>query len=70
MWTRIKESELVIRQSSLPARVVLESNSLPTEYRTYMEIIQKDGEAMFLHGRIFEELTQAQEEFERRRQRS
>ena len=43
MWTRIKESELVIRQSSLPAMVVLESNSLPTEYRTYMEIIQKDG---------------------------
>ena len=69
MWTRIKESELVIRQSSLPARVVLESNSQPTEYRTYMEIIQIDGEAMFLHGRIFEELTKAQEDFERRRQR-
>ena len=69
MWTRIKESELVIRQSSLPARVVLESNSLPAEYRTYLEIIQKDGEATFLHGRIFEELTEAQEDFERRRRR-
>ena len=69
MWMRIKESELVIRQSRMPARVVLESNSLPTEYRTYMEIIQKDGEATFLHGRIFEELTKAQEDFERRRQR-
>ncbi len=69
MWTRIKESELVMRQSRLPGRVVLESNSLPTEYRTYLEIIQKDGEATFLHGRIFEELTKAQEDFERRRQR-
>ena len=69
MWTRIKESELVIRQSRLPARVVLDSNSLPTEYRTYMEINQKDGEATFLHGRVFEELTKAQEDFERRRQR-
>ena len=58
MWRRIKESELVIRQSSLPARVVLESNSLPTEYRTYTEIIQRDGEATFLHGRIFEDLDQ------------
>ena len=67
MWKRIKESELVIRQSSLPARVVLESNSLPTEYRTYLEIIQKDGEATFLHGRIFEDLTKAQEDFEGRR---
>ena len=69
MWTRIKESELVIRQSSLPARVVLERNSLPTEYRTHLEMIQKGGEAMFLHGRMFEELKQAQEDFERRRQR-
>ena len=69
MWTRIKESELVIRQSSLPARVVLESNSLPTEYRTHLEIIQKHGEATFLHGRIFEDLTKAQEDFERRQQR-
>ena len=69
MWKRIKESELVIRQSRMPARVVLESNSLPAEYRTYMEIIQKDGAATFLHGRIFEELTNAQEDFERRRQR-
>jgi len=43
MWTRIKESELVIRQSSLPARVVLERNSLPTEYRTHLEMIQKGG---------------------------
>ena len=69
MWTRIKESELIIRQSSLPARVVLERNSLPTEYRTHLEIIQKGGEATFLHGSIFEELTKAQEDFERRRQR-
>ena len=69
MWKRIKESELVIRQSRLPARVVLESNSLPTEYRTYMEIIQKDGEATFLHGRIFEGLTKAQEDFEQQRRR-
>ena len=69
MWTRIKESELVIRQSSLPARVVLEINSLPTEYRTHLEIIQKDGEATFLHGRIFEDPTKAQEDFEARRQR-
>ena len=69
MWTRIKESELVIRQSSLPARVVLESNSLPTEFRTYLEVIQKWGEATFLHGRIFEDLTMAQEDFERRRRR-
>ena len=69
MWTRIKESELVIRQSSLPARVVLESNSLPTEYRTYLELIQKWEEATFSHGRIFEDMTQAQEDFDRRRQR-
>ena len=69
MWTRVKDSTPLTRQSSLPASVVLESNSLPTEYRTYMEIIQKDGEAMFLHGRIFEELTKAHEDFERRRQR-
>ena len=69
MWIRIKESELVIRQSSLPARVVLESNSLPAEYRTYLEVIQKGGEATFLHGRIFEELAEAQEDFEGRRQR-
>ena len=69
MWTRIKESELVIRQSSLPARVVLESNTLPTEYRTYIEIIQRDGEATFLHGRVFEELTKAKEDFDRRCQR-
>ena len=66
---RIKESELVIRQSSLPARVVLETNSLPTEYRTYLEIIQREGEATFLHGRIFEDLTEAQEDFEQRRRR-
>ena len=64
--TRIKESELVIRRSSLPARVVLESNSLPTEFRTYLEIIQKDGEATFLHGRVFENLRGAKEDFERR----
>ena len=69
MWTRIKESELVIRQSNLPARVVLESNSLPADYRTYLEIIQKDGEATFIHGRIFESLSNAQEDFERRRRR-
>jgi len=69
MWMRIKESELVIRQSSLPARVVLERNSLPTEYRTHLEMIQKDGEATFLHRRVFEELSEAQEDFERRRQR-
>ena len=69
MWTRIKESELVNRQPSLPARVVLESNSLPTEYRTHLEVIQKDGEATFLHGRIYEELAEAQEDFERRRWR-
>ena len=69
MWTRIKESELVIRQSSLPARVVLERNSLPTEFRTHLEMIQKGGEATFLHGRVFEELSKAQEDFERRRQR-
>lgn len=69
MWTRIKESELVIRQSSLPARVVIERNSLPTEYRTYLEIIQRGGEATFLHGRIFDDLTMAQEDFERRRWR-
>ena len=67
MWKRIKESELVIRQSSLPARMVLESNSLPTEYRTYLKIIHKDGEATFLHGRVFEDLTKAQEDFEGRR---
>ena len=47
MWTRIKESALVFRKSSLPTRVVLECNSLPTEYRTHLEIIQKDGEATF-----------------------
>ena len=69
MWTRIKESELVIRQSSLPARVVLESDSLPAEFRTYLELIQKDGVATFIHGRIFEGFTAAQEDFERRRQR-
>ena len=69
MWTRIKESELGIRQSKLPARVVLERNSLPTEYRTHLEIIPKVGEARFLHGRIFEDLTRAEEDFERRRQR-
>ena len=69
MWIRIRESELVIRQSSLPARVVLDKNSLPPEYRTYMEIIQKYGEATFLHGRVFDDLATAQEDFERRRQR-
>ena len=53
----------------LLARVVLERNSLPTEYRTYLEIIQKDGQAMFLHGRIFQDLTKAQGDFEQRRQR-
>lgn len=69
MWSRIKESELVIRQSSLPARVVLDINSLPTEYRTFIELIQKDGEATFTHGRVFDDLTKAQEDFERRRLR-
>ena len=69
MWTRIMESELVIRRSSLPARVVLEQNSLPTEYRTYVEVMQKWGEAMFSHGRVFEDMTEAQEDFERRRRR-
>ena len=57
MWTRNRESELVIRQSRMPARVVIEINSLPTEYRTYLEIIQKDGEATFVHGRIFDDMT-------------
>ena len=47
----------------------VESNSLPTEYRTYLELIQKGGEATFSHGRIFEDLTEAQEDFERRRRR-
>ena len=69
MWTRVKESELVIRQSMTPARVVLETNSLPTEYRTYLEVLRKDGEATFLQGRIFEYLTEAQKDFERWRQR-
>ena len=69
MWQRIKQSEVVVRRNMLPARVVIESNLLPTEYRTYLEIIQKDGEATLLHGRIFEELTEAQEDLERRRQR-
>ena len=67
MWTRIRESELVIRQSSLPARVVLESNSLTREYRTSLEFIPKGGEATFLHGRIFDVLAKAQEDFEGRR---
>ena len=53
----------------MPARVVLESNSLPTEFRTHLEVSQKGGEAMFLHARIFEELAEAQKDFERRRQR-
>ena len=56
-------------QSSLPASVVLENNSRPSEYRTYLEMIQKRGEATFLHGRMFVELADAQEDFERRRQR-
>jgi len=69
MWIRIKESELVIRRSSLPARVVLERNSLPTEYRTYLELVQKWGEATFSHGRVFEDLAKARQDFDRRRQR-
>ena len=37
MWIRIKESELVIRQSSLPARVVLESNSVKGGEKLYQQ---------------------------------
>lgn len=35
----------------------------------HLEVIQKDGEATFLHGRIFEVLTKAQEGIERRQRR-
>ncbi len=69
MWARIKQSETVVRQSVLPVRVVLDRDAEIGEYRTYLEIIQTGGEATFLHGRIFEELSEAQDDFERRSRR-
>ena len=69
MWERIIQSEIVVRQSVLPVRVVLDRDRELGEYRTYLEIIQTGGEATFLHGRIFKELSEAQEDFERRSRR-
>ena len=69
MWERFKQSEVVVRRSMPKARIVLDLDAEFGEYRTYLEIIQTGGEATFLHGRIFKELSEAQEDFKRRRQR-
>ena len=66
MWERIKQSEVVVRRNILPTRVVLDRDAECGEYRTFLEIIQTGGEATFLHGRIFKELSEAQEDLERR----
>jgi hypothetical protein len=69
MWERLRQSEIVVRRSVLPARVVLDRDAEFGEYRTYLEIIPKDCEPTFLNGRIFRDLELAFEDFDWRRQR-
>ena len=69
MWTRVKESELLVRPHMRPTRVVLDKDSSREEYRTYLETVLRDGKVAFFHGRIFEDWDQAREAFDRRLKR-
>ena len=69
MWERVKQSEVVVRRNILPARVVLDRDAESGEYRTFLEIIFRDGDLTFMNGRIFKDLELAKEDFERRSQR-
>jgi len=68
MWRRVMESKLVVKQGMAPIRVVLDKDPFREEYRTCLETVHQDGEVTFRHGRIFEDATEAHDDFERRLQ--
>ena len=68
MWERINQSEIVVRKSVMPVRVVLDRYAQIGEYRTFLEFFVKNCDPTFMNGRIFTDPELALEDFERRRQ--
>ena len=67
MRERIKQSKVVVRRGMLLARVVLDRDGEIGDYRTYLEIIARNGDPAYSDGRIFKDHRLALEDFVRQR---
>jgi hypothetical protein len=69
MRTRLTESETRYRDNLLPARAVLEYDESNDRYITFLEVIQSNGRAEYMHGRFFDSRDEAEEDLDRRLER-
>jgi hypothetical protein len=66
IWKRLKEPKIKESGPMLPSRIVLDYRESDGTYRTFVEVLPKDGPPKFHYGRLFYSEDEAVQDFHRR----